>query len=460
MARDRSLSAAHQLPEHLPPEGLVRRVLDRNVGVHLPAPGVLDGKGEGAAATVTLEREDDSRLTGTVSGWFAREKRGGARLHPGHGVDGRQGRQGSEARFAVRLRGRELSDGLGRAEGRDADLEPLEPIRRFSRGSVRRGRRGVGRVQSHRQGLGHRRAGISALRERLVAPQHQEPAAALRNEFREHPHLVDAEEARLHASDYEAAVGEQFLARAGEPRRQFLGIVHVKAQKLVIGRPFQGDHLEVLVVLHRSAEELRLEPRGPLEIQDLLPPAEDVEGDIELVVLGHLLARDRRDLEPKQARARLVGADGHPNRGGLGGDHRNILGGEDPARVLHREMQGTPSRTLRLEGDAGHDRAALERRRRNFDAGDFDVLREGLSPKTDGEHRDLPSSEVEQRLAQRSGDIVRAIADQDQARDRDVREFLLRASAAPRRGPCALRRTRDSRPEPAPRSRRNGRSAV
>ena len=56
----------------------------------------------------------------------------------------------------------------------------------------------------------------------------------------------------------------------GKPAGQLLRVVHVEAQELVLRRALQADHLQVLVLGHRAPDELQLEARLALEVEDLL----------------------------------------------------------------------------------------------------------------------------------------------------------------------------------------------
>ena len=116
-----------------------------------------------------------------------------------------------------------------------------------------RDRAGVERLgrtlEDDRQHVGDRRAGVAALRERARAAEHQQPAAALLDEVRDHPQLVAGERAGLDAAENQAAVREQLLARLREAAEQLIGIVDAEAQVLVVGGALQRDQLQVLVVL-------------------------------------------------------------------------------------------------------------------------------------------------------------------------------------------------------------------
>ena len=55
---DRLRHVAHQPAQELAPEGLVGLILDRDVGVHLPVPGVVHAPGQRLATAVALVGED------------------------------------------------------------------------------------------------------------------------------------------------------------------------------------------------------------------------------------------------------------------------------------------------------------------------------------------------------------------------------------------------------------------
>ncbi len=76
-------NAVDQPAHQLPPVRLVRHVLDRNLGVHLPGPRVVHREGERLAAAVTLIRERDRLAAALVD---PAQKRGGARLDLADGI--------------------------------------------------------------------------------------------------------------------------------------------------------------------------------------------------------------------------------------------------------------------------------------------------------------------------------------------------------------------------------------
>src|SRR3970282_190445 len=104
------------------------------------------------------------------------------------------------------------------------------------------------------------------LRERARAAEHDQAAAALLDEVRDHAELIAGERARLDAAEDQAAIREQLFARLREAAEQVLGIVHVDPEVLVVGGALERDDLEVQIVGDGAADELHLEPRLALEV--------------------------------------------------------------------------------------------------------------------------------------------------------------------------------------------------
>src|SRR5690606_37186387 len=134
---------------------------------------------------------------------------------------------------------------------------------------IRRG----GQLDGHE--VGQRGAGVAAFRERPLAAEEEHAAAALVDELGDHPELFAREETRLDAADDEGAVLEEFLAGDRKPALEFLAVIDVQAEELVLGRPLQNDELQLFVVRDRPTHELDFETRLALEVQDLLTPVAD-----------------------------------------------------------------------------------------------------------------------------------------------------------------------------------------
>ncbi len=141
-----------------------------------------------------------------------------------------------------------------------------------------------------RQRVAERRAGEAAFAEGARAAEHQQPAAAPVDELGQHGELVAREGRRLDAAEHEAAVLEELVARLREAADQLLGVVDLEPQVLVVGRALQHDELQLLVVGDRAPQELHLEARLALEVENLLAPVAHVDEHVARVVLGQQLA--------------------------------------------------------------------------------------------------------------------------------------------------------------------------
>src|SRR4030095_16379849 len=99
-----------------------------------------------------------------------------------------------------------------------------------------------------------------------------------------------------------AAVRKQLIARLWKSTGELAGTVDLHAQELVLRRALQSDHVQVLVALDRAIEELHLESRLALVIEDALAGVAHLDQRLALVVGRHQLAGLRRHLELEQAR--------------------------------------------------------------------------------------------------------------------------------------------------------------
>ena len=160
-------------------------------------------------------------------------------------------------------------------------------------------------------------AGVAALAERARPAEHQQAAAALVDELGQHGQLVAGEGRRLDAAEHQAAILEQLVARLREAADELLGVVDLEPQVLVVGGALQHHQLQLLVVGQRPAQELHLEARLALEVEDLLAPIAHVDEHVAGVVLGQQLAGLRRHAEGEDARPGLGGGEAHAHRGGL-----------------------------------------------------------------------------------------------------------------------------------------------
>ncbi len=265
--------------------------------------------------------------------------------------------------------------------------------------------------QHHRQRLAERGAGVAAFAERPRSAEHQQAAAALVHELGQHRQLVAGEGRRLDAAEDETAVLEELVAGLGEAAHEFLGVVDLEAQVLVVGGALQHDELQLLVVGEGAAQELHLEARLAFEVEDLLAPVAHVDEHVAGVVLGQQLARLRRHAEGEDARARLRRGEAHAHRGGLAvGAERDRLAADDLAAVEHVEGQRLSGVAVRRDDGVEQQRGAGQHRARRGDPADLDVLLGGVAADADGEDRHARGLEREQRRLQRRAARVGAVA--------------------------------------------------
>jgi hypothetical protein len=269
----------------------VRLVVEADRGVHLPLPGVLQRHRDRLAPAVLLPGEDRLRPPAVVA---AGEQHRSARFGLQRRVDG-----ADRGQFAPPCRGRglgvrHLRDGVPLARARRLDLHPRETLR-FRRARLR--------IDGERQRIGDRRAAVPAFTERPRAAEHQQAAAAAVHEVGDHLQLIAGEGASLDAAENQRPIRKQLLACLRKSALELLGVVDADAHELVVRGALQRHHLEVLVLGDRAADELHLEPRLSLEVENLLLAVPHLDQRLAHVVLRNDLVGLLLDAELEQPRA-------------------------------------------------------------------------------------------------------------------------------------------------------------
>ncbi len=147
------------------------------------------------------------------------------------------------------------------------------------------------------------------------------------------------EERRLDTAEDQPVVPEQLLTGGGKPGRQIVLLIDVDRVELLVRGPLQHDEPYVVVLGDGTAQELDLEPRLALEVEDPRTCILHYHQPFELVVGDHGLAVTCRDPEPQPAGARLLSREVHPH-----GCHVTVAGQversarEDLFGVLHDEL--------------------------------------------------------------------------------------------------------------------------
>ena len=282
---------AHEPAQHLPPESLVRRVLDRDLGVHLPEPVVLRTERQHAAAAVALEREQWPHDAAFAHLAFQQYRR--ARFAPPERVHGRERWQRPPALRDRRVGRRHLQSGMPQARRRGHRLD-VERVRRVA---------ALRALHLHRRQIGEHGARIAALGEARATAQHEQAATAFPHEVADHPQLVAGEERGLDRAEHDGAIAEQLRARRREAVHQFERVIHPQTQVLVLGRAQECHELELLVPLDGAARELELGARFAFHVEHLLATIAHRDHGAPFVVLAHLLAQLRA-----HAHAQLSGA--------------------------------------------------------------------------------------------------------------------------------------------------------
>src|SRR4030095_2516033 len=191
------------------------------------------------------------------------------------------------------------------------------PRRRDLHAHERRWIRGaLARVDEQWKRIGHRRASVPAFAERSSPSEHQQAAASTIDEVRNHLQLVTRKCARFDAADDQTAIRKQLFAALREATDELLG-VGVRAKNphvLVVCGSLKRDNLEVLVVRHGAAQELHLEARLALEVEDPFLGIADVDEGLAHIVLRDELALDRSYAEGEETGTRLGPRRADPDR--------------------------------------------------------------------------------------------------------------------------------------------------
>ena len=282
-------------------------------------------------------------------------------------------------------------------------------------------------VELDRQHFGDRRAGPTAFGEGAAAAEHQQAAAALVHEVGEHPELLGREGRRFDAAEDDRAIGKQLFAGLGKSADQLLGTADAQPQVLVLRRSLQHGHEEIGVVLDGAPQKFHFEARLALHVKHALLPVEDLDEGIARVVLGHLLAALRLDLELEESRAGIGGGEADANDRRLAvWRQRHILGAQDSSLVLHAQRDGLPAVPGLRDDDVDRERRTFERRPGRFHPRDLDVVREVLLADTDRKHRDGARFQARQRLVEAHVRRVGAVGHHDEPRERQPRELVAR----------------------------------
>ena len=322
-------------------------VLERNVGAHLPVPGVVRRERDRPAAADPVVRQDDHRIPDHRT--LRLKQRRGAGLQFRRPLVGGERRQ----------RGPELVRLLPVVAQERRRVAP--PLRRQIDPQIRHQFRAtlVGRpVMEHdRRELGKRSAGKAALGKGPPTAQEQHAATALAGEVDQHPHLVVSEETRLHAAQDDAAVLEQLLAPGRKPLETPRVLVEVHAVELVGRLPRHRHDVQVLVLADRPPQELRLVARLALEEEDLLPPLQHFHQGGPLVVQQQFLVRLAGNLKPELPGALVVRREHHAGRDGRAATReRHLLQVDDPAVVLDLQVHGAAAEPRLGQRDLDLDR--------------------------------------------------------------------------------------------------------
>ena len=245
----------------LPPERLVRLVLDRNAGIHLPEPRVLHAQRGHAPASVALRGEHHARrAVGRVAGQQHRRARTRATEH----VHRRERRQRAPplGRRANVWREREWRVHLAGRCAAHAHRDRRDDAARV---------RARGAVEDHRHDLLQRRARVATLRERAPAAEEEQPTAAHAHEVGEHAQLLGGERARLDAAEDDRAVGEELLARRREAADEIEAVAARRAAGTCAPRCAAGRRAAaVLSSTTARRRNFDLEARLALEVEDAL----------------------------------------------------------------------------------------------------------------------------------------------------------------------------------------------
>ena len=169
------------------------------------------------------------------------------------------------------------------------------------------------------------------------------------------------------------------------------------------------------------ADELHLEARLTLEVEDLLFSIAHLDQRLANVVLRHDLVRLLRNAELEEARTRV--GDGRPHARGRRtavGRQLDLLRSDDASLVLHVHRHRPSGVTGLRDDDVDHQRGVLEDALRRAHTIDLNVARQLGAADAHREDRQLLGLQGEQGVTERNLARVRAVGDQHDTRHRET----------------------------------------
>jgi hypothetical protein len=184
-----------------------------------------------------------------------------------------------------------------------------------------------------------------------------------------------------------------------------------------VGGTDQPGDAKLLVVRDRAAQELHLETRLALEVENAPVSVVDLERGDAAVVRGDALACARFDAKLEPARAGVDSLERHAQRL----QARTQLDGlfmQDAAFVLDYQLDGLIVVTALAQRYLGHDLAALQHFAGQVHARDLDIEWVSRLADADRVYRNACGPEFEQARVKRFARAGCTVADHDQPRER------------------------------------------
>ncbi len=234
----------------------------------------------------------------------------------------------------------------------------------------------------------------------------------------------------------------QLFAAGGEAELQLGAVADLQAQEFAFCGALQDHELDILVVGYGPAHELQLETGLTLQVQDLLPFPAHFDLDRASVVTFDALPRLRRDAEVNTPGtfAFQLQADACDDRLSVRAQVDCFLS-QDLQVVFNDDRHGPPSQPDLRHDDVHDECRALEHGSRYLDPPHLDVGGNYFFAESHRENWDAGRLERDQGLGQGPVGVVRAVGDQDEARQRHARQLLARGvECATEVGVCAVER--------------------
>ena len=269
----------------------------------------------------------------------------------------------------------------------------------------------------------------AAIRQRELAAEQQQAAAAAIHELANQFLLAGSEIAGFDRPDDQPLVGEQVFRAGRKAIGQLFGIGDALAVDLVFAGANHGGDLHHAVVLFGLADKLVLPARLTLDVQDAARLGADIHQAGYGIVGRVLLAGERssRDLERSGAGAadiehQSLGLQVAVRPQGDGARSQELCLARVVAshRGAHRQVDLVAGVSALMQGDLGGEAGVGQGARGNRDIVQLDVVCGALASEAHGVNGNVARAQRAHRVRVDASSVVVAVAEQHHGADRQV----------------------------------------